>query len=175
MSLQRNSQKRSQSSTRVELARDLHDSLAQDLVAIGFKLDLFLSDLPISFRESAREIRIDITDATKRVRQELFALRELDSDYQLELTTIAKPLHIEVIGEISKLSGQERRIIDELVRNAATHSKGHNITLEIGDHSILVKDDGQGMHGISEIVEELGGQLHISSGSTGTQVEIRLP
>ena len=57
--------------------------------------------------------------------------------------------------EISKLNSQERRIIDELVRNAASHSKGHNITLEIGDHSILVKDDGQGMRGISEVVEYL--------------------
>lgn len=175
MSLQRNSLQRSQSSTRIELARDLHNSLAQDLVAIGFKLDLFLSDLPVIYREAAREIRIDITEATKRVRQELFALRELDSDYHQELNTIAKPLHIEVIGEISKLNTQERRIIDELVRNAATHSKGHNITLEISEHSILVRDDGQGMRGISEIVEELGGQLLVTSQSTGTQVEIRLP
>ena len=39
----------------------------------------------------------------------------------------------------------------------------------------ILDDDSNLLASISEIVEELGGQLHISSGSTGTQVEIRLP
>lgn len=175
MSLQKNSLRRSQSSTRIELARDLHDSLAQDLVAIGFKLDLLLACLPIRFRARAREIRFDVTDATKSVRQQLFLLRDIDSDYQQELEKLAKPLKLKIIGEITQLPSDSRRIVDELIRNAATHSKGHRITLEVSEHTIIVKDDGQGMRGVSEIVESLGGEISVTARSSGTKVEISLP
>ena len=175
MSLQRNSQRRFQSSTRIELARDLHDSLAQDLVAIGFKLDLLCAHVPASNRNEIRLIRQSVTAATKKVRKELFSLRDKDSDYQQQLADSAAQLNLIIDGEISALSPITRRIVDELVKNAATHSKGHNIEVAITDHLITVKDDGQGLHGVSELVDELGGILQISSTKNGTKVEIRLP
>ena len=104
MLLQKNSQRRLQSSTRVELARDLHDSLAQDLVAIGYQIDLLINDLPARYRANAREIREAVTAATKSVRRELFSLREIASDYQSELINRAAPLHLQINGEISSLN-----------------------------------------------------------------------
>ena len=83
--MQKNSQRRSQSSTRSELARDLHDSLAQELVAIGFQLDLLIAQLPHRYRSDAKVIRSAVTDATKSVRRELFSLLNIESDYQSEL------------------------------------------------------------------------------------------
>ena len=175
MLLQKNSQRRSQSSTRVELARDLHDSLAQDLVAIGYQLDLLLNDLPLRYRANAREIRQAVTAATKSVRRELFALRDLTGDYQAELLNHAAPLNLQINGEISKLNPSTQRIVDELVKNAAQHSKGHNLKVDIAEKLIVVSDDGQGMLGVAESVENLGGQIFISTNKSGTRIEIRLP
>ena len=172
---QKNSQRRLQSSTRIELARDLHDSLAQDLVAIGFKLDLLLNDLPLRFRGATREIRLEVTAATEKVRRELFALRAAESDYAVELSKSAGKLRLEVDGEIEGLNPELKRIIDELVRNASVHSKGHRIKLKVTEHLIQVSDDGQGMHGVAELVEQIGGTMHITSNKSGTCVEIRIP
>ena len=175
MLLQKNSQRRLQSSTRVELARDLHDSLAQDLVAIGFQLDLLINELPARYRADARVIRETVTTATKSVRRELFALREITGDYQAELVKHAAPLHLQINGEFSKLNPSVQRVIAELVRNASQHSKGHNLKVEISEHLISVSDDGQGMHGISELVENLGGHMNVTTSKSGTRVEISLP
>ena len=172
---QKNSQRRLQSSTRAQLARDLHDSLAQDLVAIGYKLDLLIGELPSRFRAPARAIRLDVIEATKRVRRELFALRSPDGEYYNELIERAKPMQLLLTGELSRLDSKLKRIVDELVRNAAQHSKGHAITVEIGERSIKVRDDGQGFHGVSELVTQLGGELSVSSSGRGTLVEIALP
>ena len=175
MSSPRNLHRRLQSSTRIELARDLHDSLAQDLVAIGFKLDLLVAELPLEFRAETRAIRFAINDAIKKVRHELFALRQGEKFDEDKLQRQADPLKLEVQGNIHALSKSQRRIVDELVRNAAYHSKGHRITVQISDCKIVVADDGHGLHGISELVEELGGALSITSTSQGTKVEIDLP
>ena len=171
----KNSQRRSQSSTRNELARDLHDSLAQDLVAIGYLLDLLINDLPVEYKSKSREIRFAVSDALNRVRRELFALRAPEGEYFNQLSNSAEPLQLLVSGELSELDKDTKRIVDELVKNAATHSKGHVITVEIGRGKITVKDDGQGLHGIGELVEELGGTLHIDSSRYGTRVEIQIP
>ena len=172
---QRNSQRRLQSSIRAQLASDLHDSLAQDLVAIGFKLDLLVGELPFKHRAKAREIRFAVSDATKRVRRELFALRSPDGTYYNDLIEHAQPLQLLLNGELSKLDAKQRRVVDELVRNAAQHSKGHAITIDIGENSIKVRDDGMGFHGISRLVEEFGGEIKVTSSGRGTQVEIALP
>ena len=175
MLLQKNSQRRLQSSTRTELARDLHDSLAQDLVAIGFQLDLLINSLPTQYRADAREIRLAVTDATNSVRRELFALRDIESDYQADLVSHACPLHLQVNGDVNRLSSIEKRILSEIVKNAADHSKGHNVIVNLKPHLISVQDDGQGIYGVSELVEEIGGEMKISSNRSGTRVEITLP
>jgi signal transduction histidine kinase len=175
MLLQKNSQRRSQSSTRSELARDLHDSLAQELVAIGFHLDLLIAHLPHRYRAEATQIRAAVTLATKEVRRELFALREIESDYQAELIKKAAPLSLQVTGNTSELTPTQRKIIDELIKNAADHSKGHHVHLVVESHLITVSDDGQGMRGVCELVDELGGTINVMSKKSGTKVEIRLP
>ena len=108
MSSPRNLHRRLQSSTRIELARDLHDSLAQDLVAIGFKLDLLVAELPLEFRAETRAIRFAINDAIKKVRLELFALRHDEEFDEDELQRQADPLKLEVQGNIHALSKSQQ-------------------------------------------------------------------
>jgi NarL family two-component system sensor histidine kinase LiaS len=174
MLLQKNSQRRSQSSTRTELARDLHDSLAQELVAIGFAFDLLITELPLKYRGRARNIRMQITEATKLVRKELFSLRQNDSDYQSKLENQAGHLALKVNGDLSILSRDAKRVIDELIRNAAIHSKGRKIQLTVHENEIVVSDDGQGLFGVGELVESLGGKMNVLTGANGTKVEIRM-
>ena len=175
MLLQKNSQRRSQSSTRIELARDLHDSLAQELVAIGFSLDLLISDLPNKYRTRARDIRLHVTEATELVRKELFSLRQNESEYQSKLANQAGHLALDVNGDLSILSREAKRVVDELVRNAAIHSKGRNIQLVVKKDVIIVSDDGQGLFGVGELVDSLGGKMEVYTGAKGTKVEIRMP
>ena len=76
---------------------------------------------------------------------------------------------------VSKLNPSTQRIVDELVKNAAQHSKGHNLKVDIAEKLIVVSDDGQGMLGVAESVENLGGQIFVSTNKSGTRIEIRLP
>jgi signal transduction histidine kinase len=175
MLLQKNSQRRSQSSIRIELARDLHDSLAQELVAIGFSLDLLIADLPHKYRSRARDIRLQVTQATQLVRKELFSLRQNESNYQSKLDNQAGHLALNINGDLTILSREAKQVVDELIRNAAMHSKGRNIQLTVTEHEIVVSDDGQGLFGVGELVESLGGKMSVFTGAFGTRVEIRMP
>jgi signal transduction histidine kinase len=169
---QKNLQRRLQSSTRINLARDLHDSLAQDLVAIGYKLDLLIADLPFNYRAKVREIRDLVTTATGQVRKELFALRATAEDQLDKINSSAMPLALDIQGDLSTLDSKRLRIVNELVRNAASHSKGRIIRLEITGDSLIVSDDGVGLFGVSELADQLGARLEISSSKEGTKVEI---
>jgi len=169
---QKNLQRRLQSSTRINLARDLHDSLAQDLVAIGYKLDLLIADLPFNYRAKVREIRDLVTTATSQVRKELFALRATAEDPLDQINSSALPLALDIQGDLSTLDSRRLRIVNELVRNAASHSKGRNIRLEITEDYLIVSDDGVGLFGVSELADQLGARLEISSSKEGTKVEI---
>jgi len=169
---QKNLQRRLQSSTRINLARDLHDSLAQDLVAIGYKLDLLIADLPFNYRANVKEIRDLVTTATGQVRKELFALRATAEDPLDQINSSAMPLALDIQGDLSTLDSRRLRIVNELVRNAASHSKGRNIRIEITEDYLIVSDDGVGLFGVSELANQLGARLEISSSKEGTKVEI---
>jgi signal transduction histidine kinase len=169
-------QSRSRSSTRVQLARDLHDSLAQDLVAIGYKVDLLTAKLPFRLRAEARDIRFLVSESLNKVRREIFALRaNTEFDPKSNFSELAKPLKVQVIGELSALTAERQRIVNELVRNAAAHSKGRNIKIEITPNHLKVSDNGQGLFGISELVHALNGKLSVVIKESGTEVEIELP
>ena len=82
---------------------------------------------------------------------------------------------MQVNGDVNSLNQAEKRILTEIVKNAKDHSKGHNLVIELSRHRICVQDDGQGMYGVSELVDEFGGAMAITSNRIGTKVEITLP
>jgi len=47
--------------------------------------------------------------------------------------------------------------------------------VSVSDKRITVSDDGMGLFGIGELVDELGGRLSITSNCNGTTVEVALP
>jgi NarL family two-component system sensor histidine kinase LiaS len=63
---------------RIRLAQQLHDGIAQDLVGVGYSLDLLLAapQTPIDTRIQLRTLRFMIADMVEKVRQEMFQLRQ---------------------------------------------------------------------------------------------------
>jgi signal transduction histidine kinase len=62
---------------RLRIARELHDGIAQDLVGLGYSLDLILADPQInnSSRAALRKSRLEIDSLISKVRMEILELR----------------------------------------------------------------------------------------------------
>ena len=184
---------------RVRLAQELHDGIAQDLVAFGYSIDLLLGqpDTPINTRKDLRTLRFGITDLITKVRDEIFTLRNgAPLDFLTSLHQIADELFpnnsvtVEEIPQLSHIQSFELlRILTEVIRNAAHHSGASHleITLEkIKNMQVLrIKDNGgggaepnrigYGIAGLYERTESLGGTITIETNATGTTVEIKIP
>jgi signal transduction histidine kinase len=184
---------------RVRLAQELHDGIAQDLVAFGYSIDLLLgaADTPINTRKDLRTLRFGVTDLITKVRDEIFTLRNgAPLDFLTSLRTIADELFpdntitVEEIPQLSHIQSFElHRILTEVIRNASRHSGASHleITLEkIKNMQVLrIKDNGgggaepnrigYGIAGLYERTESLGGTITIETNATGTTVEIKIP
>ena len=80
---------------RVRIAQELHDGIAQDLVGIGYSLDLLLSDASLSnnARTEIRATRFAVDELMSTVRAEILNLRERNNaPLHARLQIIAKEL-----------------------------------------------------------------------------------
>ena len=184
---------------RLALARELHDGVAQDLVALGYKLDLLLAaaDTQAPLRKGIRSLRFQVDDLISKVRREMYQLREpsLES-VQEKLADVA----IKICGsQLSRLEIAEfdidpvigieiTAIATELMRNSVRHSRASEIEIylsQVENHTYLeVRDNGKGgatlqssrlgLIGIKERTEQLGGAFSCVSTSSGTRVAITL-
>ncbi|MFM8962070.1 MAG: hypothetical protein ACKOGQ_05855 [Actinomycetota bacterium] len=71
---------------RLELARRLHDGPAQQLIALGYKLDEVIGspDLAPNLRRLIREARLELIDLTEGLRDELYLIENLTLEESLE-------------------------------------------------------------------------------------------
>jgi signal transduction histidine kinase len=184
---------------RLALARELHDGVAQDLVALGYELDLLLAaagtQAPV--RKGIRSLRFQVDEMITKVRREMYQLREVQYEsVQEKLTDAAKKIcgsrlsRLEIAEfEIDPALGVEiTAIATELMRNSVHHSRGSEIEIylsQVENHTYLeVCDNGKGgatlqssrlgLIGIKERTEELGGEFSCVSTSSGTRVAITL-
>lgn len=125
-------------SARIELARDLHDGIAQDLVALGYELDLLLgaSDSTVESRREIRGLRFKVDDLISKVRREMYALRDPQvTSFQEELEDLIAEIcgDLQVKQTISQFSipsnyqSELKAIATELLRNAKFHSGASHI------------------------------------------------
>lgn len=189
-------------SERTRLARELHDGIAQDLVGIGYSLDLLLSApaTPIETRIDLRTLRFTITAMIDKVRREIYQLHQptnLSVAKQIRNSTeeICKDLDLQMAIDEIPVSPQDEiayemsRIAQELLRNIASHSKANSasVSLKYRDDIVELKicDDGTGgaavtpdhygILGIQERANKIGGRLTIQSSSAGTEVCLQIP
>jgi len=184
---------------RFELAREIHDGIAQDLVALGYQLDLLLADTDSQapIRKGIRSLRFQVDDLITKTRREMYRLRQGgEGSVQQKITRAASEIcgpllkRLELAEfDIPTAAGIEiMAIATELLRNSALHSRGSEIELilsNVQNHTCLeVRDNGVGgatldssrlgLIGIKERTELLGGVFSYHSDSFGTRVAITL-
>ena len=181
---------------RIRIAQELHDGIAQDLVAIGYSLDLLLSEeslLP-SARTDIRTTRFAVDELIAKVRSEILDLRKSDNEpFHMALQRIAAQLcagfdiafNVEVVTLTEHQEFELLAIATEILRNCVAHSRATHIginlypvnnrtCLEVIDNGIGgagVKDGHYGVPGLIERVHNLGGSITIES-IDGTRIAI---
>ena len=184
---------------RVRLAQELHDGIAQDLVAFGYSIDLLLgkANTPTQTRIDLRTLRFGITDLITKVRDEIFTLRNsAPLDFLNSLQTIA----LEIFPNTTIKSENKAplthtqafellRIATEVIRNSSRHSGASHIEIDFNStqtqHMLRIADNGNGgaelnrigygIAGLYERAESLGGTITIATDESGTTVEIKIP
>ena len=181
---------------RLKVAQELHDGIAQDLVGLGYSLDLLLSDstLPTSSRAQLRSTRFQVDSLISKVREEILLLRrETSKPFHEMLTGLieAKTKNFTVKLDIQEVllnheqSTQLLLVAKEILRNIQLHSGATHIEITlypINNHSHLeifdngvggakMKDGHWGLLGITEKVDSLQGTIHMVE-SGGTRITI---
>lgn len=186
---------------RVRVAQELHDGIAQDLVGLGYQIDLLLSheDLSLQARADIRTARFGVTSLIEKVRREILELRSgegEDLSRQLHELLLTLPLHpLEVSCDIEEVFTSERNarelvlIATEILRNCVEHSRATRIDISLSCINnrihLVVSDDGVGgvemkenhwgIIGIQERVNQIGAELTVNSTSKdGTSFHITL-
>lgn len=181
-------------SERISLARALHDGIAQDLVALRFRIEYLAGapNLPIHATQELRRISLEISSLTEKVRDELYDLHRPSSlTLEQELRALIEIHSKEILFKLSfsfgATSTQLAQVIlsmtVELIRNTLTHARATLIELSIVqlEESIQYSfsDNGLGgahesagrfgLSGVRESVELLGGDFQIRD-EGGTQI-----
>lgn len=150
---------------RVTLAQDLHDGIAQELVALGFSVDQVIAEcMDTDLKSSLRKIRFSITEQIERVRTQMHNLR---ADDPLMIDDSHPSQYREVM-----------RILNEIVRNVEKHAEARNLLITISDDGkggLYDKPGSFGVAGIQEKVRKLNGGIEIESDGNGTRIVLHIP
>jgi two-component system sensor histidine kinase DesK len=179
----------SRESERTRIARDLHDLLGHHLTALTINLQV--AGRLISGESGEAKEKVDQCHALSKlllndVREavsELHDMPSLDLRELLEITVRDIPrlnisLKIEDQLQLDDVNTAEVfiRLVQEAITNTLKHSGAHNATIQVytqGEQILLNYSDdgngcddlkvGNGLIGMRERVERLGGKLHIES------------
>ena len=186
-------------SERIRIAQELHDGIAQDLVALSYSLDLLLSqaETPAVTRIEIRNLIFKVSKMIESVRSEIFDLR-LDAKQALNLSlqrlleelqsNIELTINVEDCGLTDQVKDELQAISRELVRNSIKHSGASGIEISIrkskngctyfyqdnGSGFKSLDSSGFGILGIQERCAAIGGELAVNSGENGTSYKISM-
>ena len=132
-------------SERIRIARDLHDGIAQELVALGYSLDKTLTAAVVDpeVKAQLREVRSQLTNLTNELRAEIFFLRNSGSQnlgqlLQSLISRLEKQHEIKISTTIplgltldEDLSYQIYRIIQEVLTNSIKHADSTQIQMQL--------------------------------------------
>jgi len=179
---------------RTRLARELHDGLAQELAAFGYRLDQVIGDenLGNSNRASLRELRLSLSSIINQVRDEIYELRsDKSKDFyqqlaeQVDALLTGSAIKVEITGQL-KVKAEHKfellRALKELVLNAKRHSGCSLISIHLTPELITIEDNGSGgvtkrsesygIDGVKERLNLIGLSMQITSNTSGTIITI---
>lgn len=189
----------SRDAERLRIARDLHDLLGHDLIALHLELETSKHLTDGKAKESvdrahdvAKSLLADVRSAVTSLRDDGAPI-DVAQDVRAALTKVAEVngprVHFEAPASLA-IDERERavavvRCVQEVVTNAVKHAAAENlwITLAMNDGVVELKarDDGRGasaltpgngLAGMRERIEKLGGELVLAS-SEGGGFELR--
>ena len=181
---------------RLSLTARLHETLAQDLAVLGFRLDELIADSNLSkeHREEIREIRLSMLEISRRFRDEIYfsndrsretlksAFAEILAGFDCEVD-LSYPLlqpHVEILLN---------DVLVEIARNSARHSGGRKFILSYKTSNdgiqLHISDDGRGLPSpsqknlgliaIDQSLRFMGCNYECSSTQQGTTYRIQIP
>jgi signal transduction histidine kinase len=187
-------------SERLRLSRELHDVAGHKLTALKLNLaalrrqhgDGASADQVALCSQLADELLADIRNVVQRLRQ------DEGIDLGKAIAALAAPfprprlqLQIDAAVRVSSLAQAEGllRTVQEALTNAARHGQAQNLWVVLlqqqGELRLDIRDDGRGhgpltpgngLRGMRERLEALGGGLQVQRGETGgVQLLARLP
>ena len=187
---------------RIRLAQELHDGIAQDLVGVGYSLDLLLAapQTPVDTRIQLRTLRFTVTDLVDKVRREMYQLRQptqltLSQQLRTNAVDICNGLTLNLsIAEVplspeSETAYEVTKIATELLRNVVAHAAATSVSISLGDDdgviALKISDNGKGgtdstpallsrhgLRGIAERAERIGAIFTIDSDISGTHAAL---
>jgi two-component system, NarL family, sensor histidine kinase LiaS len=166
---------------RLRLARNLHDTVAQSIIALGFDLDHIIGSESLSSksRSELRQVRVTLSSIIDQLRDEIYQLRELDIRSENDLEKFLQSnLSASIDFESDPLAVIYQRfgvqiaefgyLLLELIRNCQKHQLADHfqisdsltgITLQFEPGSVNreqnVSGFGIGLAGVSERLEAL--------------------
>lgn len=190
---------------RERIARDIHDSIIQDLFGMGLGLQGLSMRIEGPGAQDLNRYVDQIDGVITRLRSLIFDLSHVDSAgesakaaIRRQLDRLSEPFETPVTLNMSvdqfadsTLTDEIRHIVQEAVSNALRHSGGKTVTVDIDGFAdsvvVTVTDDGSGFDqesvtrglGLGNLearLRRLNGELAIrSEDGTGTVVEARIP
>lgn len=152
-------------SQQINLAQELHDGIAQDLVGLGYSIDsLIAQQIDPTHRSELRALRLGVSALIDKVRQEIFELRNTQQP-------ISRESSVDPIYEM-------QRIFSEILRNVEQHSKASQLQFTVIDNGVGGVEEKQGsfgLVGIQERVSKLNGDIQIESTDKGTKIHFTIP
>jgi two-component system sensor histidine kinase DesK len=179
---------------RSRIARDLHDLLGQSLTAITVKAGLARR---LAERGDTARAYTEISEVEQLSRRTLGDVRAAVSAHREvtvagELATAREVLR--AAGVISELPGSVAEtdpalselfgwVVREGVTNVVRHSRAEHVRVTLGRNCVEIYDDGRGgvprsgngISGLRERVEAVGGTLTATGGLTGFRLRAEIP
>jgi two-component system sensor histidine kinase DesK len=181
---------------RERIARDLHDVLGHTLSLVVLKSELagkLMERSPERARKEIGEVEHIARTALGEVRQAIRGYRSegLGAELDRARTTLdAAGVTLDCAKEFPKLPAAEETVVSLIVREAVTNivrhaqarqcrmrfeGNGNAMSLTIEDDGCgAIRQEGNGLRGMRERVESLGGRFQIDS-ARGTRLTIEIP
>jgi signal transduction histidine kinase len=191
---------------RARIARELHDGLAADLVALTCRARRLAGEAEDDTVKGELGMFAErVQNSLRELRQVVWALRSPDRPWGLLVEVLRERVEglstdetlVELVNgkaPVGRVDGETAlhliRCAQEAVLNAVRHARAKRVTVRLtevhGCVRLEIADDGMGIRqpqmasegglvNLSRRAEEMGGDLRLTTGPTGTRIQLDVP